>query len=452
MCGVVGVYNVPNAPVVVRDLLSRLQHRGQQSAGIAVYNDNWEIQDVKGKGLVKDVFSNGSFESLSGSIAIGHVRYSTTGGTSPRNIQPIIADHQGYGDVAIAHNGDFVKFKELRERIGGFYQTTTDTEIMFHLIHNSPASDLEHRILDAAHQVHGAYALVMLAQKKLFALRDPPGFRPLSFGRMGNGFVVASETFYFSELGATIERDVKPGEMIVFDGNEARSEVIASKPVPFTPCIFELIYFGIPANKIFDVYVDEFRKKTGQILALEDAKKGMTVADVVAPVPDSGNYSAMGYAQESRIPFGMVFVRDHYSGRSFIKPTQEERDATVKVKLFPVPGQVKGKRILLVDDSIIRANTIKRAVQKLYAFGAKEVHVRSASPMVVGDCRYGIDLKNERERIANTCDSNTEKIRAFIGSTSLSYLSLEGMDSAAKTCGLSSYCASCFTGKYPSFS
>jgi amidophosphoribosyltransferase len=468
MCGIFGIINHKDAANLVYLGLYALQHRGQESAGIATVSHDAVVSDTnlgepigssgageqiiapgapqmhveKEMGHVAEIFTHERLARLPGDTALGHVRYSTAGGSMLCNAQPIVAS-TSKGLIAIAHNGNLINGAELRhdlEQEGAIFNTMSDTEVMVHLIARSRERDLERALIDALSRVKGAYSIALLAPGKIFAARDPYGFRPLVLGRLGESLVVASETCAFDLIGAETIREVRAGEIVAMECPD-RMRVIHQFPsTREAHCVFEHVYFARPDSTIFGSNVAEVRKRFGAQLAREHPVD----ADIVVPVPDSGTFAALGYAQESGIPFEFGLVRNHYVGRTFIEPKQTIRNFGVKVKLNPVRDIVAGKRIILIDDSIVRGTTSKKIVRMLKQFGATEVHMRVSSPPTTGPCYYGIDTPQRRELIASA--NSTEQIREFIEADSLGYLSEEGMLSATRSAG---YCTACFTGKYP---
>src|SRR5215475_1292760 len=421
MCGVVGIYNNPEAANLAYLGLYALQHRGQESAGI-VANDGEKLRYVREMGHVNDIFTANRLKDLPGMAAIGHVRYSTAGDSSKKNAQPIVADYVG-GAVAIGHNGNLVNAVELRERLeaeGAIFTTTSDTECIVHLIARSRERTLPERAADALRQVRGAYSLVFLTESSLVAVRDPMGFRPLVLGKAKDTWVVSSETCTFELLGATYVRDVEPGEMVIIDRNGVRSERPFAVQRPHR-CVFEWVYFSRPDSTIDGRSVYRARERMGRRLAIEHP----VAADVVIPVPDSGVVAAIGYSRQSGIPFDQGLMRSHYMGRTFIEPSQQIRHFGVKLKLSPVREVLSGKRVVVVDDSIVRGTTSRKIVEMIRGAGAREVHMRISSPPTIGPCRYGIDTPTREELIAS--HHTVDQIRDFIGADSLGYLSLDGL-------------------------
>ncbi|BCD68653.1 amidophosphoribosyltransferase [Nitratiruptor sp. YY09-18] len=441
MCSVIGLFNVPEAAKYAYFGLFSLQHRGQEAAGIAS-SDGEKIHIAKGRGLVTQVFDEAKLKKLIGNSAVGHTRYSTAGEDSMLDAQPIFARYD-LGQIAVVHNGNLTNALQVRRELikeGAIFQTYMDTENLIHLIARSKKEQLYDRIIEALHKVEGAYSLILLSRKKMFVMRDPNGFRPLSMGKLGDGWVVASETCAFDLIGAEFVRDIKPGELVVFEeGKEPRSiQVFEPKP---TKCIFEYIYFARPDSNIFGKNVYKLRKAMGRELA----KEYPVEADMVVPVPDSGVASAIGYSEESGIPFELGIIRNHYVGRTFIEPTQEIRDLKVKMKLNPIKNVIKGKRLIVIDDSIVRGTTSRKIVNILKEFGAKEVHMRISAPPTTGPCYYGVDTPTKEELISSRM--SVEEIKKYIGADSLAYLSIDGL---LRSVGNDlSYCMACFDGNYP---
>lgn len=444
MCGIFGVYDNPDAAKVTYFGLYALQHRGQESAGIAV-SDGCQVRDYKHMGLVSEVFKEETLRALPGNLAIGHVRYSTTGSSLIANAQPfvVLIGNEYYG---IAHNGNLVNARELRRELeaeGAIFQSTMDTEIIMHLMARELKNGLEEALVRALSHVKGAYSLVMCTRDKLIGIRDPRGFRPLCLGRVNGSYVLASETCALDLIEATYVRDVAPGEIVIIDGNGLRSLT------PFAPerpaqCIFEFIYFARPDSSIFGQNVYLFRKRLGRLLAEENS--GLQ-ADMVMPFPDSGNYAALGFAEASGIPLEIGIIRNHYVGRTFIQPSQAMRDFGVRVKLNPVRELLQSKRVACVEDSIIRGTTTRTRITTLRQAGSREVHMFVSCPPHRFPCPYGIDFSTKGELIA--ARQSVDEIRAFIGLDSLNYLSLEGLLEGAGTPGKEHpFCLACFTGDY----
>ncbi len=419
------------------------QHRGQESAGIITW-DGFKIREQKGMGLVPEVFNERHLgKELKGNVAIGHVRYSTTGASLIRNAQPFLVRY-GSQHLAVAHNGNLVNTPELRQELesqGSIFQTTIDSELFIHLIvkHLNDRS-LEEAVIEACRKAKGAYSLLIMVDGKILAIRDPHGFRPLALGRVSDAHVLASETCAFDLLEAEYIRSIEPGEMLVIQDKCVTSYRLC-KPKPTSQCIFELIYFARPDSTVFGESVYHCRKLMGRALA----KEAPVDADFVMPFPDSGMYSAVGYAQESGQPFETAMIRNHYVGRTFIQPSQDMRDFSTRVKINPVRDMIKGKRLLIVDDSIVRGTTIRSRVKKLRELGAREIHMRVSCPPIRFPCFYGIDFSSKGELIA--ANNTVEDIARFIGLDSLHYLSIEGLLGAVGR--PQDYCLACFTGDYP---
>ena len=443
MCSVVGIYGNENASKLAFYSLFAMQHRGQEAAGISS-SDGKTIKTVKDRGLVTQIFKEEHFNILKGNMAIGHTRYSTAGDDSILDAQPVFARY-GLGEISIVHNGNLVNAKEIREeliKIGAIFQTNMDTENLIHLIaKNYEKKRLKDRIIDAVKKIKGAFSLIILSRSKMFVIRDPFGFRPLSLGKLkSGGYIVASETCAFELVGAEFIRDVKPGEMLIFENEKIKSEMIF-KSAP-KQCIFEYIYFARPDSNVFGKNVYSTRKQMGRELARELPVE----ADMVVPVPDSGVAAALGYAQESGIPFEMAIMRNHYVGRTFIEPTQEIRDLKVKMKLSPIKHKIEGKKLVVIDDSIVRGTTSRRIVRMLRDAGAKEVHMRIASPATIGPCYYGVDTPTREELIASKM--STEEICKYIEADSLAYLSINSIVKAIED-NKETYCFACFDDNYP---
>jgi amidophosphoribosyltransferase len=442
-CGIFGIFNHPEASNLTYLGLYALQHRGQESCGI-VSSDGTGLHAHKSMGLVADVFGKQDiFKSLPGRSAIGHVRYSTTGSSVIKNVQPIMVDYSR-GSIAVAHNGNLVNaqlIKDELEAYGSIFQTTMDTEIIVHLLATSKASSLLDRMTDALNRIKGAYCLLFLTETRMVAVRDPQGFRPLCLGRLGDAFVVASESCALDLIEAEFIREIEPGEIVVIDKNGMTSHFPLKKAEP-APCIFEFVYFARPDSYIFGKNVYQVRKELGRQLAREHAIE----ADVVIPVPDSGVPAAMGYAEESGIRFELGLIRNHYVGRTFIEPQQSIRHFGVKIKLNPVREVLEGKRVVVIDDSIVRGTTSRKIVKMVRHAGAKEVHVRISSPPTSYPCYYGIDTPTRKELISSS--HTMEEITKYITADSLGYLSREGLVQAVGG-NSGSYCRACFSGEYP---
>ncbi|MEI6205926.1 MAG: amidophosphoribosyltransferase [Desulfuromonadales bacterium] len=443
-CGVFGVCNHPEASNLTYLGLYALQHRGQESCGI-VSSDGTSLYAHKRMGLVADVFGNQEiFKKLPGRAAIGHVRYSTAGASVEKNVQPIMVDYSR-GSIAVAHNGNLVNAQLLKaelEAYGSIFQTTMDTEIIIHLLAASKTNSLVDRIVDALNRIKGAYCLLFLTESRMIAVRDPNGFRPLCLGKLGNGWVVASESCALDLIEADFVREIEPGEMIVCNGNGGIDSLFPFKKADPTPCIFEFVYFARPDSFIFGKNVYMARKELGRQLAREYNVD----ADVVIAVPDSGVPAAMGYAEESGVPFEMGLIRNHYVGRTFIEPAQSIRHFGVKIKLNPVKEILKGKRVVVIDDSIVRGTTSRKIVKMVRHAGAKEVHMLVSSPPTSYPCYYGIDTPNRRELISSS--HTIDEICRYITADSLGYLSEEGL---VQSVGVraDNFCRACFAGNYP---
>lgn len=441
-CGVFGIYGNEEASSLTYLGLYALQHRGQESAGIAAAS-NGKVKLLRAMGYVGDAFDDGMLASLSGASAIGHVRYSTFGDSRIVNAQPILIDC-AHGQIALCHNGNLVNAAELRQRLvreGSIFQTNSDTEVVLHLYARSNAATAEDAIVESVSQVSGAFSLVLLTPSNLIAVRDPHGFRPLALGRIGDGYVVCSETCAMDLIGARYERDIEPGEVLVIGEEGLRSY----EPFPKTPashCVFEHVYFARPDSYVFGQSVNAVRTNLGRRLAQESAVD----ADVVVPIPDSGLVAAIGYAESSSIPLKMGLIRNHYVGRTFIQPHQSVRGLKVKVKLNTVRSVLDGKRVVLVDDSIVRGTTSQKIVSMIKAAGAREVHMRISCPPTVAPCYYGIDTPHRDELIA--ARHSVEEIRRFMGADTLAYLSLAGLRDAVGE-RQDRYCTACYTRQYP---
>ena len=442
-CGIFAAVGVPRAAEVVCLGLHALQHRGQESTGIDSCDPLGEFHSHKGLGLVSDVYDESTIARLPGTFAIGHNRYSTTGSLTLENTQPLRVVYRG-GALALAHNGNLVNARELRRSLegsGSIFQTTLDTEILLHLMALSRATDPEAALVDAARQVRGAFSLVLLASDRVIAFRDAHGFRPLCIGRLGEGWVVASETCAVDLVGADYVGEVEPGELVSFASGGMRSSRPLEAASPLRQCVFEHIYFSRPDSRVFGEGVDRVRRRIGHRLAQEQPAD----ADIVIAVPDSSNSIALGYSEESGLRYELGLIRNHYVGRTFIQPHQAGRDSSVRVKFNPVREVLEGQRVVVVDDSIVRGTTSKKLVRLLRRAGAKEVHFRVGSPPVTHPCFYGIDTPSRRELIGAV--KSVEEIRAFLGVDTLGYLSLEGLLACEKE--PARYCRACFTGSYP---
>jgi len=441
-CAVVGIYGHKEASRLAYFALHALQHRGQEAAGISSA-DGEKLYTIKKRGLVMRVFDEAKLKTLSGSSAIGHTRYSTAGNDSILDAQPVFARYD-LGEMAIVHNGNLTNAEEIRNRLiekGAIFQTFMDTENLIHLIAKSEKKKLLARIIDAVQRIEGAFSLVFLSRTKMFAMRDRHGFRPLSLGRLPNGgYIVASETCAFDLVSAEFIRDVEPGELLIFEENREPISIKVFEPTP-KHCIFEYVYFARPDSKIFGQSVYQTRKAMGKELAHIKPVE----ADLVIPVPDGGVPAAIGYAQESGIPYEMGIMRNHYIGRTFIEPTQEMRDLKVKMKLSPMTDIIKGKSVIVIDDSIVRGTTSRRIVRMLKEAGASEVHMRVSSPPTTDPCFYGVDTPNKDKLIA--ANMSVDEICKFIGADSLAYLDEASLLRSVNT-KEDNYCTACFTGKY----
>jgi amidophosphoribosyltransferase len=441
-CGIFAVYGHPEAARVAHLGLYALQHRGQESAGIAVSN-GCSVLCHKGMGLVNELFDADVLKSLPGSMAIGHTRYSTAGETELRNAQPLTVSCQK-GQVALAHNGNLVNAPGIRRELearGDIFQTTSDSEVILHYFARSKQSGIPESLAEALDKVQGAYSLVALFKDSVYGVRDPRGFRPLCLGRLDGGYVLASETCAFDLIDATYVRDVEPGEMVILN----RSGVTSLRfcpPAPSTQCIFEHVYFSRPDSMVFGRSVLASRETLGRLLAREHPIE----ADLVVPVPDSGVPAALGFAEESGIPMKLGLIRNHYIGRTFIEPSQASRDLGVKLKLNPVRSLLQDQRVVLVDDSIIRGTTSRKIVRLVRDAGAREVHVRVSCPPTLSPCFYGIDTPTREELIAAT--HSLDEIRTYIEADTLGYLSLDGLRRAVGDRD-GRYCLACYTANYP---
>jgi len=442
-CGIVGVYGDKQAAHLSYLALYALQHRGQESSGI-VCSDGNDVRRHMAQGLVSDVYADPKiFNYLQGHIAIGHNRYSTTGSTHLINAQPLLLTGKD-GPLAISHNGNFTNSGKLRQQLeatGSIFQTSTDTEVVAHLIARSKEKEFSAKIIDALRQIQGAFSLVMMTRDRIYAIRDPYGVRPLCIGKKGHTWFIVSETCALDILRAEYVRDVEPGELVEVSENGIRSLEI-DKSQKRHACIFEFIYFSRPDSKIFNENVDKVRRKLGKNLALEVP----TDADIVISVPDSSNTAAVGFSRRSNIKFDLGLIRNHYIGRTFIHPKQNMRDFGVRIKFNTVKGILKGRRVVVVEDSIVRGTTLKQLVKLIRQAGATEVHVRVSSPPIISPCYYGMDFPSKEELIAH--NKTVDEIAEFLGCDSLHYLSTEGlMNSVSQEQG--GFCTACFTGKYP---
>jgi amidophosphoribosyltransferase len=441
-CGVFGIHGHPEAAKLVYLGLYALQHRGQESCGITTVG-NGRLNSHRSMGLVADSFGEKEFAHLAGDAAIGHVRYSTAGGSSIKNAQPITVEYSR-GGLAVAHNGNLTNAELLRselEAYGSIFSTTADSEVIVHLIARSSGRRFVDTVIDSLKRCQGAYSLLLMNEEQIIGVRDPSGFRPLVLGKLGEHYILASETCALDIVDAEFVRDVEPGEMIVLD----RLGLTSLKP--FQPsrhalCVFEYVYFARPDSKIFGEQVDKVRRELGRQLARESGVE----ADLVIAVPDSGVTAAIGYAEVSKLPFEMGLIRNHYIGRTFIEPSQTIRDFGVKIKLNPVQSILKDKRVIVVDDSLVRGTTSRKIIKMLRAAGAKEVHFRITSPPVTHPCFYGMDFPTRKELIAN--NMSHEEIERYLNVDSLAYLSVQGMMKAVNM-PEEEFCKACFDGKYP---
>lgn len=444
-CAVVGVYNAPNAASIAYYSLFSMQHRGQEATGIASSNGE-KITAIKDHGLVTDVFCDETLKKLKGFSAVGHNRYATAGEDSLSDAQPIFARYD-LGEIAIVHNGNLTNAEKIRNELikeGAIFQSHMDTENLIHLIAKSKHENLAERIKEAVLKVEGAFCFIILSRKKMFVIRDRNGFRPLSLGKIKNndgsiGYIVASETCAFDLVGAEYIRDVEAGEMLIFSEKGIESHHIMPKN-PY-PCVFEYVYFARPDSHVFGRLVYNIRKAMG----VELAKENPIDADLVIPVPDSGVAAALGYSQQSGIPFELGIIRNHYVGRTFIEPTQQIRELKVKLKLNPIKELIENKRIIVIDDSVVRGTTSKQIIKILRDCGAKEIHMKISSPPTISPCYYGVDTPSKEELIS--AKMSNEEVCEFIQADSLSFLSLEGLK---RSIGIENYqfCQACFDGNY----
>ena len=441
-CGIFGIFGHPEAASLTSLGLYALQHRGQESAGIAVA-DGARMRVSRGMGQVADAFKEETLQGLSGHLAIGHTRYSTAGESKIENAQPFLIDC-AHGQIAVGHNGNLVNARELRDdlvRAGSIFQTTSDTEVVLHLYARSKAPSVEEALVESIAQVSGAFSMVLLTKNRLIAARDPHGFRPLALGRLGDAWIVCSETCAMDLIGATYEREIEPGELLIISDGGLRS-IRPYPPAQLAHCVFEHVYFARPDSYVFGRSVSEVRTSLGRILAAEAPVDG----DVVVPIPDSGVCAAIGFAEKADLPLQFGLIRNHYVGRTFIQPQQSIRDFAVKVKLNPVRSILEGRRVVLVDDSIVRGTTSRKIVRLVRAAGAREVHVRISCPPTVSPCYYGVDTPSREDLIGAT--HTIDQIREYVEADSIAYLSLAGLREAVGD-RRNSYCTSCYTGVYP---
>ncbi|MPZ18245.1 MAG: amidophosphoribosyltransferase [Luteitalea sp.] len=441
-CGIFGIFGHTEAANLTYLGLYALQHRGQESAGIAAA-DGDAVRVTRGMGYVADIFTEGVLREIDGTSAIGHTRYSTAGASGLANAQPLLIECV-HGQIAVCHNGNLVNASERRDELvkeGAIFQTSSDTEVILHLYARSKKGTIDDAVIDSLRQVRGAFSLLLLAKDRMLVARDPHGFRPLALGRLGDAWIACSETCALDLIGARYVRDVEPGEVLVFTNEGVRSYH------PFPParaahCIFEHVYFSRPDSQVFGRSVNEVRTELGRLLAQE----AQVDADVVVPIPDSGVCAGIGYAEMSGLPMRMGLIRNHYVGRTFIEPQQSIRHFGVRVKLNPVRSILQGQRVVLVDDSIVRGTTSRKIVKMVRAAGAREVHMRISCPPTISPCFYGVDTPRRAELIAAT--HSLEEIRTYIEADSLAYLSLDGLLQAVAP-DKPAYCTSCYTGEYP---
>jgi amidophosphoribosyltransferase len=440
-CGIFGIYNNEDAAYYTVLGLFALQHRGEESAGV-VTSDTESLKLVKGVGRVSTVFTDKTIKKIKGIHSIGHTRYSVTGVLNDVNTQPLLVDI-AKGEVAVAHNGNLTNSAELKQKLeeeGSIFQTTMDSEIILHLIAKSKKKTIKDAIIDAVQQIKGSFSLLFITKDAMFAVRDPNGIRPLCMGALGDSTVVCSETCALDLVGAKYMGQVHPGEMISITSNNIEREFIF-KNVPQSSCIFEMIYFSRPDSLVFGQSVYQFRKELGRILS----KEAPVDADMVIPVPDSGVYAALGYAQASGIPYENAITRNHYFGRSFIQPDAHLRQSYVRIKLNPIKNVIHKKRVIIVDDSIVRGTTTRERVKTMREAGVKEVHMRISCPPILNPCFYGIDFPTSKELIAH--NMTIDEIREYLNLDSLAFISHEGMLKAAGK--KNTFCDACFTGNYP---
>ncbi len=442
-CGVFGIFGHPEAANLTYLGLYALQHRGQESAGI-VTADGERMRASRAMGHVAEAFDENALQALPGHLAIGHTRYSTAGESRINNAQPFLIDC-AHGQIAVAHNGNLVNARELRDDLvdgGAIFQTSSDTEVLLHLYARSKARSVEEALIESVTQIRGAFSLALLTKDRLIAVRDPNGFRPLALGKLGDAWIVCSETCALDLIGGTYVRDVEPGEVLVISDGGLRS-IPAFPPAQLSHCVFEHVYFARPDSYVFGRSVNDVRTDLGRVLARE----APAAADVVVPIPDSGVCAATGFAEEAKLPLRMGLIRNHYIGRTFIQPQQSIRHFGVKVKLNPVRSILEGQRVVLIDDSLVRGTTSRKIVKMVKAAGAKEVHLRISCPPTISPCFYGVDTPSRTELIA--ASHTIDEIRKYVGADSLAYLSLDGLRQAVGPSQQQSYCTSCYTGVYP---
>lgn len=443
MCGIVGVSHHREASKMAFLGLFALQHRGEEAAGIVSY-DGTETHVLKKSGLAVDNFDEESIRKLTGHMAIAHTRYSTTGSSNTKNIQPILVTHRKK-HIAVAHNGNLTNTEELYAKLeneGSIFQTSMDSEVFVHLLAKTPNGDMAQWLIKVFSQVKGAYSVVLLLKDYLIGARDPQGFRPLCLGKLGDGYILASESCAFDLMKAEFVREINPGEIVIIKGNKLESVYLPTETKEKKAfCVFENIYFARPDSTIFDDNIYQVRKRLGAQLAIEHPAK----ADFVMGIPDSGLYAALGYAQQLNLPCEIGMVRNHYIGRTFIQPSQFLREFRVRVKLNPIRDLIKGKTVIVIEDSIVRGTTSRSRIDEIREAGAKEIHMRISCPPIISPCFYGIDFPSTGELIAH--NKTVQEIADFIKVDSLGFLSLEGMLSVMKEKG--NFCSACFTGKYP---
>lgn len=442
-CGIFGIFGVPDAAWLIHAGLFSLQHRGQEGAGIVV-SDGTQVKSSKGVGEVNEVFASDVLRGMAGHLGIGHVRYSTTGASRIQNVQPLVVECSD-GIWAIAHNGNLINAKALRlmyQESGAIFQTSTDSEVLIHLLADPMFRNRPRRVARALAELKGAFAFLIMTKDCVMAARDPLGFKPISIGKLGNGYVFSSETCALTQIGADYVRDVEPGELVIADSSGLRSTFFAEKdPKGFSQCVFEHVYFARPDSNVFGQSVHSVRVKLGMRLAQEYPVE----ADLVTAVPDSGNSAALGFSRQSGIPLDFGFMRNHYVGRTFIMPDSDQRARSVDMKLAVVKDVVQGKRVVVVDDSIIRGTTSRRRVMALREAGAKEIHLRISCPPTINPCFFGIDFATRDQLVA--ANHTHEEVCAFTGADSLAYLSIDGLLSPFPNS--KNYCTACFSGNYP---